>query len=245
MQFIVVTLFPDEVRTLMSIGVVGRAVECGLIAFDCVNPRDFAEGRHRRVDERPYGGGPGMVMQYAPMVAAIRAARDAAGSGARVIGLGPQGHPFSQSDAGRLADESALIFVAGRYEGIDERVADAEFDEELSLGDFVLSGGEIAALAMIDAIARRIDGVLGDADSAREDSFEDSVLDCPHYTRPAAIEGREVPQVLLDGDHAAISRWRRKQALGRTLRRRPDLLDAAGLEAADRQLLEEYLREAG
>ena len=244
MQFRIITLFPDEVLTMLGVGVVGRAIASSAIGVECLSPRSFATNRHRRVDDRPYGGGPGMVLQVEPMVAAIRAARTALGSAARVIGLSPQGRRFDHAEAGRLAAGPDLVLVAGRYEGIDERVAELEFDDELSLGDFVLSGGEVAALAVVDAVARRLPGVLGADESARQDSFENDVLDCPHYTRPDVVEGLAVPAVLMEGDHAAVRRWRRKQALGRTQLRRPDLLAAADLDESDRSLLNEFLSEA-
>ena len=244
MQIHVVTLFVDQVRSVIGSGVVGRAAADGLMDLQCVNPRDFATDARRRVDDRPYGGGPGMVMQYAPLVAAIRHARAAAGTQTRVIGLGPQGRLFTQKDAQRLSRLPCLVLVAGRYEGIDERVVAAEFDEEISLGDFVLSGGEIPAMAIVDAVTRLIPGVLGAADSAAQDSFSEGLLDCPHYTRPEIVEGRSVPEVLLTGDHAAISRWRRKQALGRTWQRRPELLDGMRLSGDDAGLLAEFKAES-
>ncbi|MEO0996073.1 MAG: tRNA (guanosine(37)-N1)-methyltransferase TrmD [Pseudomonadota bacterium] len=240
MEFQIVSLFGDNIAAGLRGGVVGRAIESGRVGLHAVNPRDFSDDANRRVDDRPYGGGPGMVLQYAPLVAAIRSARAAAPAGSPVIGLTPQGRPFVQADAERLARLPGVIVVAGRYEGIDERVAEAEFDEELSLGDFVLSGGEIAAMAVVDAVTRLLPGVLGAADSAGEDSFSEGLLDHPHYTRPERIEGREVPPVLVGGDHAAIARWRRKQSLGRTLLRRPDLLAGRRLSAADEALLQEF-----
>lgn len=242
MKIRVVTLFVDQVRAVVGSGVVGRAAADGVIDLRCINPRDFVDNSQRRVDDRPYGGGPGMVMQYEPMVAAIRHAR--AGTDAPVIGLSPQGRPFTQLDAQRLAELPGFVLVAGRYEGIDERVAAAEFDEEISLGDFVLSGGEIPAMAIVDAVTRLLPGVLGAADSAEQDSFSDGLLDCQHYTRPDEVEGRAVPRVLLSGDHAAIDRWRRKQSLGRTWQRRPDLLESAKLSGEDLRLLEEYMTES-
>ncbi len=248
MQFQIVSLFGDNVAAGLRGGVVGRAIESGRIGLHVVNPRDFSDDANRRVDDRPYGGGPGMVLQYAPLVAAIRAARAALPAGSPVVGLTPQGRPFVQADAERLARLPGLIVVAGRYEGIDERVAEAEFDEELSLGDFVLSGGEIAAMAVVDAVTRLLPGVLGAAESAGEDSFGEGLLEHPHYTRPERIEGREVPPVLIGGDHAAIARWRRKQSLGRTQLRRPDLLAGRRLSAADEALLREFgqeLRDGG
>ena len=240
----VVTLFPELVAAVGQCGVVGRAVSAGQVRLSCTDPRDFAEDRHRRVDDRPFGGGPGMVMQYAPVVAAIRAAREAAPR-ARVVLMSPQGAALTQKRVAALAREPELVLVAGRYEGIDERIVDAEVDEELSLGDFVLSGGEIAAMAVIDSIVRLLPGALGHAESAVEDSFSDGLLDWPHYTRPAEIEGRGVPAVLMGGDHAAIARWRRREQLGRTWQRRPELLSQCELSVADAALLEEFKAALG
>ncbi len=239
----VVTLFPELVRAVIDSGVTGRAAAAGLIELVTWNPRDFTRDRHRTVDDRPYGGGPGMVMMYPPLRDAIRAARAAAPAGARVAYLSPQGRRLDQAGIEELAGRPGLVLVAGRYEGIDERLGDAEVDEEWSLGDFVLSGGELAAMAVVDAVTRLIPGALGDTDSAGQDSFVDGLLDCPHYTRPEVADGRTVPAVLLSGDHAAIARWRRKQALGRTWERRPDLLERAALDEEQRRLLEEYIAE--
>ncbi len=239
----VVTLFPELVRAVVGSGVTGRAADAGLLELVTWNPRDFAQDRHRTVDDRPYGGGPGMVMSYPPLRDAIRAARAAAPDGSRVAYLSPQGRRLDQAGVEELASRTGLILVAGRYEGIDERLVEAEIDEEWSLGDFVLSGGEIAAMAIVDAVTRLIPGALGDADSAEQDSFVDGLLDCPHYTRPEVADGRTVPAVLLSGDHAAIARWRRKQALGRTWQRRPDLLEQVGLDEEQQRLLDEYIAE--
>jgi tRNA (guanine37-N1)-methyltransferase len=239
----VVTLFPELVRTVVGSGVTGRAADAGLLELVTWNPRDFALDRHRTVDDRPYGGGPGMVMSYPPLRDAIRAARAAAPDGSRVAYLSPQGRRLDQAGVEELASRTGLILVAGRYEGIDERLVEAEIDEEWSLGDFVLSGGEIAAMAIVDAVTRLIPGALGDADSAEQDSFVDGLLDCPHYTRPEVADGRTVPAVLLSGDHAAIARWRRKQALGRTWQRRPDLLEQVALDEEQQRLLDEYIAE--
>jgi tRNA (guanine37-N1)-methyltransferase len=242
MRIDVVTLFPEMLRGHSEYGIQGRALAQGLLELVTWNPRDFTTDRHRNVDDRPYGGGPGMVMQVQPLVAAIRAAR-AAGPAAPVIYLSPQGNRFTQDRARRLAGLERCILVAGRYEGIDERVIALEIDEELSLGDFVLSGGELPALVIMDAVTRLLPGALGDADSAQEDSFMDGLLDYPHYTRPEQIEGLRVPEALLGGHHAEIRRWRQKQALGRTWQRRPDLL--AGLTLSDEQqtLLDEFINE--
>lgn len=233
-HFGVVTLFPEMVSAALEAGVVARGFANGLLQLDLENPRQHATDRHRTVDDRPFGGGPGMVMAPGPLVAAVRALQARmqvrAGASARVIYVGPQGRRFDQAMARRWAMQGPLLFVAGRYEGIDERVIDAVVDEEVSLGDFVLSGGEIAAVAMIDAVSRLVPGVLGHADSASEDSFgESGLLDHPHYTRPEEFEGRVVPEVLLSGDHARIARWRAEQAEERTRLRRPDLLPGHGV----------------
>ncbi len=244
MRFAVITLFEAQVQSVVAGGVVGRAAERGLMSLECINPRDYSDNSHRRVDDRPFGGGPGMVMSYQPLRRSIDVAKERLGVQARVIGLTPQGKPFQQNDAERLARLPALVLVAGRYEGMDERVAETRFDEELSIGDYVLSGGEIAATVIVDAVTRLLPGVLGDADSASQDSFSDGLLDCPHYTRPEEIDGMAVPPVLLGGDHAKIARWRRKQALGRTWLRRPDLIERQELTADDAQLLQEFLAES-
>ncbi len=227
-QIAVVSIFPPIFDVVTRFGVTGRAFARGLFSLPIFNPRDYSPLPHRQVDDRPYGGGPGMVMRPEPLIAAIRAAKNAQrevlGSAGPVIYLSPQGEPFRQPKARALSRLPAFTLVCGRYEGIDERVIELEVDEELSLGDFVLSGGEIAALAVIDAVVRLLPGALGDAASPREDSFEASLLDHPHYTRPEVFEGLRVPEVLLSGDHAAIARWRREMALARTQQRRPDLL---------------------
>jgi tRNA (guanine37-N1)-methyltransferase len=241
MRVDVVTLFPEMVAALARYGVTGRAVERGILALHAWNPRDYTRDRHRTVDDRPYGGGPGMVMKVQPLRDAIRAARAAAGT-ARVLYLTPQGRRLDQAGVRELAARPGLILVAGRYEGIDERVVEAEVDEEWSIGDYVLSGGELPALVLIDAVARLQPGALGDEDSADQDSFEEDLLDYPHYTRPEEIDGRRVPAVLLGGDHQAVARWRSMQALGRTWQRRPDLLEGR-LDEERRRLLEEYRRE--
>jgi len=243
MHLQVVSIFPDMVRTIAGYGVVGRAVARGLVTVSCRNPRDFASDPHRTVDDRPYGGGPGMVMKYEPAAAAIAAARDAAPAGTPVVCLSPQGAVFDQATARRYAALPGLILVAGRYEGIDERLVEKHVDEELSIGDFVLSGGEIAAMAVIDAVARLIPGVLGDEDSADQDSFTEGLLDHPHYTRPEVVQGRKVPDVLLSGDHERIARWRYKQALGRSFLRRPDLVRKLRLNEEQQRLLDEFLRD--
>lgn len=239
----VVSLFPQMFDVLRAGGVTARAFAQALLTLEVWNPRDFTRDRHRTVDDRPYGGGPGMVMLVEPLKLAIRAALADIGEDAHRVYLSPQGRPLTQSRVAALADRGRLVLVCGRYEGVDERLVEAEIDEELSLGDFVLSGGEIAALALIDAMARLKPGALGHADSAREDSFADGLLDCPHYSRPEEVDGRRVPEVLLSGDHEAIRRWRLKQALGRTFTRRPELLEGRALDVEQQALLDEYLAE--
>jgi len=242
MRIDVVTLFPEMIRTLTGFGIQSRALEQGLLELVSWNPRDYTRDRHGSVDDRPYGGGPGMVMQVQPLLDTIRAAQ-ALDPPAPVICLSPQGQPFTQDKARELAVMERLILVAGRYEGIDERVIDLGVDEELSIGDFVLSGGELPVLVVVDAITRLLPGALGDAGSALADSFMDGLLDFPHYTRPDAIHGRRVPEVLLGGNHADIRRWRHKQALGRTWQRRPDLLRSKQLDAEQQKLLDEFIEE--
>lgn len=235
----VVTLFPELVAAVGEHGIPRRAIERELLQIGTQNPRDFTSDPHRTVDDRPYGGGPGMVMKVEPLRAAIAAAKAATGN-ARVLYMSPQGRPLDQQRVRELAAEPGLVLVAGRYEGIDERVIEMEIDEEVSLGDYVLSGGELAAMVLIDAVARLQPGALGHADSAAQDSFEDGLLDCPHYTRPEVLEGRQVPPVLLSGNHAEIAKWRRREMLGRTDDRRPELIDEDALGKADRKLLAEY-----
>ena len=238
----VVTLFPEMLAAVGEYGITGKAVASGLLRLSTVNPREYATGRHRNVDDRPYGGGPGMVMMAPPLLAAVRAARHAL-PGAAVAYLSPQGRRLRQQDVTDFAGRDSLILIAGRYEGVDERVIEMEVDEEWSIGDYVLSGGELPAMVLIDAVARCLPGALGNEESAAADSFFRGLLDCPHYTRPALVEGRPAPPVLLSGDHGEIRRWRLKQALGRTWKRRPDLLQGADLEAEAQALLNEYLRE--
>ncbi len=243
MRVDVVTLFPEMVETLLRFGVTGRAVDRGLLRVTAWDPRDDAHDRHRSVDDRPYGGGPGMVMKVQPLRDTLRRVRAATPQvPGKTIYLSPQGRPLTQDGVRELARETRLILLAGRYEGIDERLIVTEVDEEWSIGDYVLSGGELAALVLIDAVARLLPGALNDSESAEQDSFMDGLLDCPHYTRPEEVEGRRVPAVLLSGDHTAIARWRRREALGRTWRRRPDLL-ARRLTVEDRALLDEFIRE--
>jgi len=245
MQIVVVSIFPEMVGQVAEYGVVGRAKERQLLSLTCENPREYTSDPHRTVDDRPYGGGPGMVLKYEPAACAIRAAKDRLPEGSPVVCLSPQGKVFDQATARRYADLQGLILLAGRYEGIDERLIENEVDEELSLGDFVLSGGEIAAMAVIDAVARLLPGVLGDEESAIQDSFMEGLLDHPHYTRPESIDGQRVPAVLLSGDHARIARWRYKQALGRSFLRRPDLVKKLNLDQEQRKLLDEFLKEQG
>jgi tRNA (guanine37-N1)-methyltransferase len=233
----IVSLFPEFVAQCASFGVVGRAQERGLLSLHGWNPRDYATGNYRRVDDRPFGGGPGMVMLIDPLRDCLRAARTATPEPARVIYLSPQGQRLTQAKVRDLAATSRLILLCGRYEGVDERLLEAEVDEEVSIGDYVLSGGELAAAVVVDAVARVQDGVLNDAESATQDSFEDGLLDCPHYTRPVEHELGAVPQVLLSGNHADIARWRRMESLGRTWLRRPDLLEESALSPADCELL--------
>lgn len=244
MRLAVVSIFPQLVDAVAGYGVVGRAVDGGLLTIEYRNPRDYTRDVHRTVDDRPYGGGPGMVMKYEPLAAAIEGARRAVPSGGPVVYLSPQGRRFDQATARRYAELPGFVLVAGRYEGVDERLIEREVDEELSLGDFVLSGGEIAAMAVIDAVARLLPGVLGDTASAEQDSFVNGLLDHPHYTRPEVIDGQRVPEVLLSGDHARIARWRMMQALGRSATRRPDLLGKVQLDDEQKRLLDEFLSGA-
>ena len=247
MRIDVVSLFPEFVSQVAGHGVVGRAQERGLLSIHGWNPRDYAEGNYRRVDDRPFGGGPGMVMLIDPLRAVLKAARDADPRPARVVYMSPQGAPLTQAKAWALAGSERLILLCGRYEGVDERLLQAEVDEELSIGDYVLSGGELAAAVVIDATARLLPGALNDAESAAQDSFEGEggLLDCPHYTRPLEHALGGVPPVLLSGNHAEIARWRRKQSLGRTWLRRPELIDREALSKADRALLDAFLAEQG
>ncbi len=242
MHFDIVTLFPEMFIALDS-GITGRAREKGLIALDFWNPRDYTKNSYHKVDDSPYGGGPGMLMLFEPLQLAIQAARKADGESPLVVYLTPQGELLNQNLITKLAGQKRLILLAGRYEGIDERLIESEVDVEVSIGDYVLSGGELAAMVVVDAITRQLPGALGDADSSKQDSFVDNLLDYPHYTRPEVIAERSVPKVLLSGDHAAIARWRRKQALGRTWIRRPELLAKIELTAADNMLLNEFIEE--
>ena len=238
----VVTLFPEMFDLFADWGISARAVDRGLVQILPFNPRDHAEDAHRTVDDRPYGGGPGMVMMYRPLQRSIQDAR-AALPGAKVHLLTPQGQRLDQAQVQVLSRMESLILVAGRYEGLDERLIEAEVDQQWSLGDYVLSGGELACMVLMDAITRLLPGCLGHADSAGDDSFAHGLLEHPHYTRPEEIDGHRVPEVLLSGNHGAVRRWRMKQALGRTWLRRPDLLERQSLDAEQRQLLEEFIAE--
>ncbi len=243
MQVAVVTLFPQMFEAIERWGITSRAIERGILALDCFNPREHAVDRHRSVDDRPYGGGPGMVMMVQPLRDAIGAARARLGADTHTVCLSPQGRRVDQAaiaELAELAQRRPLILVCGRYEGIDERLLEREVDEELSVGDFVLSGGEVPAMLLVEAMTRLLPGALGHEESASHDSFANGLLDCPHYTRPELSDGLRVPPVLLSGDHEAIRRWRLKQALGRTWQRRPDLLRDARLDEEQRALLEEF-----
>jgi len=242
MRAAIVTLFPDMFAAISEYGVTGRAIRDGLVNLAFWNPRDFTRDRHRTVDDRPYGGGPGMLMKTEPVAEAIMAAKAALPS-AKVIYLTPQGRVLDQAAINRLAREEALILLCGRYEGIDERVIESQVDEEWSLGDYVLSGGEVAAMACLDAIIRLQPGALGHEDSAEEDSFMQGLLDCPHYTRPEHYAGKSVPPVLLSGDHEAIRKWRLQQSLGRTWQRRPELLERMTLNDEQRDLLDAFIAQ--
>ena len=240
MRIALVSVFPDMLRAVRDFGVTGRAVRERRLDLSAVDPRDYTRDRHRSVDDRPYGGGPGMVMRPEPLAAAIDAAR--ASVSGPVIYLSPQGRRFDDAWARDLARGTGMVLVAGRYEGVDERVIERKVDNELSIGDYVLSGGELAALVVVDAVARLLPGVLGHSESADQDSFATGLLDCPHYTRPEEYEGDRVPEVLLSGDHEAIRTWRRQRSLERTAERRPDLLSAlaqrGGLSEDDERWLD-------
>jgi len=239
----VVSQFPDMLAAVRDYGITGRAVKQGILQLACWNPRDYTRDKHRTLDDRPYGGGPGMGMMVEPLRDAIEAAKAWTGAQAPVIYLSPQGRPLSQSGVGELARLDSMVLVAGRYEGIDERLLDTVIDQEWSIGDYVLSGGELPAMVLIDAVTRLLPGALGHDQSAQQDSFTEGLLDCPHYTRPEEFEGRRVPEVLLSGDHEKIRRWRLKQALGRTWLKRPDLLQAIDLTEEQQQLLTDFRRD--
>ena len=247
LQIEVITLFPEMVNTVTEYGITGRAAQRGILEVNTWNPRDYTSDNHRTVDDRPYGGGPGMVMMAEPLFAAITDARS--GNEAHVIHLSPQGRKLDQEGVMELAQRKHLILIAGRYEGIDERVIEKEVDEEWSIGDYVLSGGELAAMVLIDVLTRTLPGALGHEDSAKEDSFFDGLLDYPHYTRPEQLgldqtgQGQQIPDVLLSGNHEEIRRWRLQQALGRTWLRRPDLLENLQLDDEQQDLLEAFKKE--
>ncbi|MGB0847438.1 MAG: tRNA (guanosine(37)-N1)-methyltransferase TrmD [Thiolinea sp.] len=241
MHFDVITLFPEWVETVIAQGVVGKAANSGVFSLNCVNPRDFTTDTHQTVDDRPYGGGPGMVMKADCLLKTIRTVKQK--NSGKVLYMSPQGKPLTQAALQQLAVEKSLIILCGRYEGVDERVLNLEVDEEYSLGDYVLSGGELGAMVVIDGVSRLLPGALGHADSATQDSFTDGLLDCPHYTRPDTVEGYAVPDILKSGDHGAIEKWRRKQALGITWLKRPDLLQNRVLQPAEQKLLDEYRQE--
>ena len=243
MRIDVITLFPELVATMQDHGVVGRALRAKLVDLELTNPRDYSEDLNNRVDDRPYGGGPGMVMQYAPLTKTLDHVKSMSSGKAKVVYLSPQGQKLDQAAVRNLSNCSRLILLCGRYEGIDERFIEANVDEEWSIGDYVISGGELAAMVLIDAMVRTLPGALGDDQSAEQESFESGLLDCPHYSRPEIIDGREVPKELLSGDHKKIASWRFKQALGRTYLRRPDMIELNDLSDQEKQLLDEYLAE--
>ncbi|MCJ8169765.1 tRNA (guanosine(37)-N1)-methyltransferase TrmD [Atopomonas sediminilitoris] len=242
MHVSVISIFPEMFAAISEYGITSRAVKQGLLTLHCCNPRDFTEDRHQTVDDRPFGGGPGMVMKMQPLERALACAKEAAGAQAKVIYLSPQGRTLRQAAVRELATSESLILIAGRYEGIDERFIEAHVDEEWSIGDYVLSGGELPAMVLIDAVTRLLPGALGHVDSAEEDSFTDGLLDCPHYTRPEVYADKRVPDVLLSGNHEHIRRWRLMQSLGRTAERRADLLESRSLSGEEQKLLAEYLR---
>ena len=262
MQLSVVTLFPEMFAAITEWGISGRAVKQGLVSLDFYNPRDYTSDKHRTVDDKPFGGGPGMLMKTEPLIAAIHAAKHGSNKqeqeqeqvskkedkqvdkkDTKVIYLSPQGRHVTNQDIVELASLDRLALVCGRYQGIDNRVIESEIDEELSLGDFVISGGELAAMALIDAMIRFQPGALGDDDSAQQDSFSDGLLHCPEYTRPKEFSGKEVPEVLLSGDHAAIANWRLKQSLGATWIKRPDLIDRNKLSQDQQKILDQFINE--
>jgi len=241
-QLDVITLFPEMVSTVFEHGVIGRALTDSLLEFRAWNPRDFSGDKHKTVDDRPYGGGPGMVMMYEPVSSAIAKAKQSQPA-SKVIYLSPQGRRLDQDGVRELSGRSGMILVSGRYEGIDERLIESEVDEEWSIGDYVLSGGELAAMVLIDSVCRTLPGVLGHEDSANEDSFVDGLLDYPHYTRPEQVNAQLVPDVLLSGNHEKIRRWRLKQALGKTWQVRPDLIESIELDEEQKGLLQEFIAE--
>ena len=242
MRVDVITLFPELVEQVTGYGVVGRAAEQGLLELHCWNPRDYTRDKHRTVDDRPYGGGPGMLMKVQPLQDAITAVR-ACSDSTRLVYLSPQGELLTQNKLARQVEQGSVAFICGRYEGIDERLIQREVDAEWSIGDYVISGGELAAMVCIDAMTRLIPGALGHAESAQQDSFSDGLLDCPHYTRPEVYQGDRVPEVLMNGNHREIDTWRQQQALGRTWQRRPDLLEEIELNAGQKALLDKFIAE--
>jgi tRNA (guanine37-N1)-methyltransferase len=242
-RFDCVTLFPEAFAAVTDSGVTRRALEHGLWSLALWNPRDFTTDNYRTVDDRPYGGGPGMVMLAEPLEKAIAAAKAAVQGGSKVIHLSPQGPVMDHAKVMALSKESRLVLLCGRYEGVDERLVRRSVDEELSIGDYVLSGGELAAMVVIDTVVRQLPGALGDGLSAEQDSFVNGLLDCPQYTRPEMVAGEAVPPVLMSGHHAQIERWRLKQSLGRTWLRRPELLERRGMSETERKLLEEFKQE--
>lgn len=239
----VISLFPEMFQAITDFGVTGQAVKKGLLSVEVINPRDFAHDKRQTVDDRPYGGGPGMLMMVQPLKDALTTARKSIGEKAKVIYLSPQGRKLDQAGVLELAGNDNLILICGRYEGIDERIIQTEVDEEWSVGDFVLSGGELPAMTLIDSVSRFVPGVLGDIASAEEDSFANGLLDHPHYTRPEVLDGVEIPSVLKSGNHQDIQRWREKQSLGRTWLRRPELLENLALTDDQERLLAEFIRE--
>ncbi|MBU2896392.1 tRNA (guanosine(37)-N1)-methyltransferase TrmD [Vibrio hepatarius] len=239
----IISLFPEMFRSVTDYGVTGQAVKKGLLSVETWNPRDFTYDKHRTVDDRPYGGGPGMLMMVQPLRDAIQTAKKASPGTTKVIYLSPQGRKLDQKGVEELAKNENLLLICGRYEGVDERIIQSEVDQEWSIGDFVMTGGEIPAMTLIDSVSRFIPGVLGDFTSAEEDSFANGLLDCPHYTRPEVLDGNPVPQVLTSGNHKGIRRWRQKQSLGRTWLRRPELLENLALTDEQEQLLAEFIKE--
>ncbi len=239
----IVTLFPEMFRAVTDFGVTGRAVKSGLLELHTWNPRDFTHDKHKTVDDRPFGGGPGMLMMVQPLRDAIHAAKKVAGEGVKVIYLSPQGRKLTQRGVEELSINQKLILVCGRYEGIDERIIQTEVDEEWSIGDYVLSGGELPAMTLIDSVSRLVPGVLGKQASAEQDSFSNGLLDCPHFTRPESLDGLNVPKVLLSGNHKKIERWRHQQSLQRTLERRPEIFENLALTDQQMALLTEAIAE--
>lgn len=243
MKIGIITLFPEMFKAITDFGVTGRALKQDLLQVQCWNPRDFTHDKHKTVDDRPYGGGPGMLMMVQPLRDAIHHAKATMGEKVKVIYLSPQGRKLDQAGVQELASNDKLVLVCGRYEGIDERLLETEIDEEWSIGDYVLTGGELPAMTLIDAVARFVPGVLGKQASAQEDSFAEGLLDCPHYTRPELLENLAVPPVLMSGNHEEIRKWRLKQSLQRTWQRRPELLEGLALTDEQRKLLRQIKAE--